>query len=98
MHPRDFHAECLECLTTSHNSGDCGICKGICLTIYSCRLGIVGEAIQNHKWPADWRQRLAIVEKSVWATPVAIEHNSPDSSEDEIRKKLTLKRYCLLVL
>ena len=49
---------------------------------------IVGEAVTQSKWPADWRQRLSIMENSVWAVPSAHEQEeevilSPDSSEDD---------------
>ena len=87
MHIRDFHSECLECLSISHDTGECDSCKNICVSIISCRLKIVGEAVTQGKWPSDWRQRLSIMENFAWATPSAHEEEevilSPDSSEGE---------------
>ena len=53
MHIGDYYSYCLECLTTTHDSGDCGFCKAICMPIYSCLLGIIGDALQAYKWPVD---------------------------------------------
>ena len=86
MHSGDLHAYCLQCLTTTHESRECRSCKAICLPIYSCRLGIVGDALQANNWPSDWRQKLLQVEDSVWQTPhqgTAVHDDSPDSSPDD---------------
>ena len=86
MHSQDHHPFCLMCLTTTHVSGDGHFCKDICYSIYSCRLGIVGEALQAGKWPTDWRTQLFSAEDALWANPQKDSNSgndSPDSSHEE---------------
>ena len=75
MHSQDRHPFCLMCLTTTHAYGECSFCKVIYFSIYSCRLGIVGDALQAGRWPTDWRKHLLSAEDAVWAAP----HNDADN-------------------
>ena len=94
MHSQDRHPFCLMCLTTTHASGECSFCKVICFSIYSCRLGIVGDTLQASRWPTDWRKQLLSAEDAVWAAPhndtdtVNTGNDSPGSShgEDQVDK------------
>ena len=68
MNVRDLHVDCLQCLTTSHCSTECQVCKDFCFAMFSCRLGIVGDALQkNQRWPDNWRSKLLETEDSVWS-------------------------------
>ena len=49
MHLADKHVFCLKCLTISHEGADCHHCKKIGYEVYSCRLGLVGDAITNSR-------------------------------------------------
>ena len=80
MSVRDLHADCLQCLSISHSSTHCKVCKGFTFAIISCRLGIVGDALQENKWSINWRLKLAETENVVWSLP---SHHSPPSSQDE---------------
>ena len=86
MHPMDRHPYCLECLTPTHDSGVCDLCKEICYSIYSVRLEIVGDALLAHKWPQGWRVKLRTSEDSVWSTPSndsTVGNASPASSHGD---------------
>ena len=84
MHSMDQHPYCLQCLTATHDSANCSLCKSICYTIYWCRLGIVGDALQASKWPQGWREKLLKCEDMTWAsTEQNVDDNSPDSSHEE---------------
>ena len=81
----DQHPYCLQCLTTTHDSGQCGFCKAICFSVYSCRLGIVGDALQANKWPQGWRTQLLKCEDTVWSSTQQHNdgHESPASSHED---------------
>ena len=76
---QDFHENCLECLSALHVSTECVECKKFPFSVVSCRLGLVGDALQAQRWPKDWRSQLRKVEEAVYAPP----HNSPSPSEEE---------------
>ena len=79
MCAQDFHENCLECLSASHVSTECVECKKFPFAVVSCRLGLVGDALQLQRWPKDWRLKLRKVEEAVYAPP----HNSPSPSDEE---------------
>ena len=80
MAVRDPHSVCLECLTATHVPTQCRLCTDIPFTLLQVRYGLMGDALQQSKWPSDWRITLARAEQAVWAGP---DHNSPTPSEEE---------------
>ena len=80
MSVRDTHSICLQCLTATHVPTKCSYCQDIPFNILKVRYGLMGDALQQSKWPSDWRVTLARIEQVVWSAP---EHNSPTASEDD---------------
>ena len=81
MSLNDLHSDCLKCLSVTHISTTCLVCREIPFSIISFRLGFVDDAILNCRWDPTWREKLAQTENAVWSEP---RQNSPSLSADEV--------------
>ena len=86
---KDTHDVCLECLTGTHVPTKCLFCTEIPFSLLQVRYGLMGDALQQSKWPSDWRSTLARAEQVVWADPA---HNSPSLSPSSSDGDTALKQ------